>query len=120
MADCGEKQTQAGLVKYLTLRGHTFAADMSGLYIRTPAGRKAAKAAGRVPGEPDLRIYLPGGKLVLIELKAANGRLSPDQKDRHATLRALGFAVHVVKAQTPADAVQQVDAILKEENNAKG
>src|ERR1700744_5010959 len=43
-------------------------------------GRKAAaiaSATGMTPGEHDLRIFMEGGRLGLIENKAEKGRLSP-------------------------------------------
>jgi hypothetical protein len=63
-----------------------------------------AKATGLTPGEHDLRVYLEGGRLGLIENKAEKGRLSPEQKDRHALLARLGFSHQsVIKAATEAD-----------------
>jgi hypothetical protein len=73
-----------------------------------------AKATGLVKGEADLRVYLEGGRLGLIEFKAANGRLSPEQKDRGALLARLGFGMQaVVKATTEADAALQAVACVR-------
>lgn len=60
-----------------------------------------AKATGLTAGEADLRVYGFGGRLLMLEYKNADGRLSADQNARHATLRALGFVLEVVKATTP-------------------
>lgn len=91
----------------------TIAADMA-------AGRRGrqtaaiAKATGLVKGEHDLRIFLEGGRLALIEFKAAKGRLSPEQRDRHALLYRLGFTLQtVVKAATETEAVEQTMARVK-------
>lgn len=73
-----------------------------------------AKATGLTSGEHDLRVYLEGGRLGLIENKAEKGRLSPEQRDRHALLARLGFSYQVViKAATEADsATQAVSTVL--------
>lgn len=73
-----------------------------------------AKATGMTPGEHDLRLYLEGGRLGLIENKAEKGRLSPEQKDRHALLYRLGFTLQaVIKAATEDDAAEQAVATVK-------
>lgn len=73
-----------------------------------------AKATGMTPGEHDLRIYLEGGRLGLIENKAENGRLSPEQRDRHALLARLGFGYQaVIKAATEADAADMAMATVR-------
>lgn len=94
-------------------RRFTLAADMA-------AGRRGrqtaaiAKATGLVQGEADLRLYLDGGRLALIEFKAAKGRLSPEQRDRGALLFRLGFTRQaVVKAATEADAAEQAIANVR-------
>ncbi|MDX0897451.1 VRR-NUC domain-containing protein [Sinorhizobium medicae] len=63
-----------------------------------------AKATGLTAGHPDLTIFLPNARIAMIENKAANGRLSVDQKERHAALKAIGHIVEVVKASTKEDA----------------
>ena len=63
-------------------------------------------------GEPDLRIYLDGGRIVFIEMKTARGQLSKSQKQRIKALRDRDHIAHVVKAETPANAVDQVVDII--------
>ncbi len=93
-------------------RRFTLAADMAA-HKRRPQDATIAKATGLVPGESDLRVYLEGGRLGLIEFKAATGRLSPEQKDRGALLARLGFGYQtVVKATTEADAAEQAVACV--------
>ena len=94
-------------------RRFTLAADMA-------AGRRGwqtatiAKATGLVKGEADLRVYLEGGRLGLIEYKAAKGRLSPEQKDRSALLHRLGFTMQaVVKATSEADSAVETVRVVK-------
>lgn len=90
----------------------TLAADMA-------AGKRGrqnaaiAKATGLVAGEADVRLYMEGGRLGLIEFKAAKGRLSPEQKDRGALLARLGFTHQaVVKAATEPDAALQAVSVV--------
>jgi len=90
-----------------------FAGDMAAAK-RTRQGATIAKATGLTPGEHDLRFYLEGGVLGLIEMKAGTGSLKPVQRDRHTLLYRLGFTRQaVVKATTEADAAAQVVAIVK-------
>lgn len=88
-----------------------YAAGLEGVRLR-PSQREAMRAQGMTAGEPDLRFYLPGARLLLIELKADKGTVSPVQKARHALLRAFGFDVHVVRASTPQEACAAVWAIV--------
>ncbi|MBY3434841.1 VRR-NUC domain-containing protein [Rhizobium laguerreae] len=71
-----------------------------------------AKATGLTAGHPDLTIFLPSGKIAMIENKAANGRLSPEQKDRHAALKAIGHTVEVVKASSKDEAAKAAVALV--------
>lgn len=83
---------------------------------RGPRAQQQAIATGMTPGEPDMRLYFEGGRLVMIENKVGNGRLGPSQKERHADLTRLGFEVHTVAEVTTeaaaARAVAIVDAVL--------
>lgn len=94
-------------------RRFTLAGDMAAAR-RTRQGAAIAQATGLTPGEHDLRLYLEGGVLGLIEMKAGKGRLQPVQRDRHALLHRLGFKRQaVVKATTEADSVEQVLAVVR-------
>lgn len=60
------------------------------------AGWVVAKIMRASPnGFPD-RFYAKDGRVLLIEWKKPGGRLSEQQKHRHAELRAAGVEVHVV------------------------
>ncbi len=48
------------------------------------------------PGWPDL-LLIKGDQYRLIEVKAADGRVSPIQKYRHAELQLLGIPVAIIK-----------------------
>lgn len=81
---------------------------------RSPQQSIQAKATGLTSGEHDLRIYLEGGRLGLIENKGEKGRLSPEQKDRHALLGRLGFNLQaVVKASTEEEAANAGVALVR-------
>jgi hypothetical protein len=49
-------------------------------------------------GWPDLFIFMPESKLILIELKSAAGKLRKEQKDLKLQLNWLGHEVYVVKS----------------------
>jgi hypothetical protein len=90
----------------------TFAGSMEA-GKRGPQARIQAKATGMEAGEPDLRIYLKGGRCGFIENKAGDGRLRPEQTKRHELLRALGFVVEVVRAATEQEAADKAEAIVR-------
>jgi hypothetical protein len=114
-----EWRLQAAAVKRLKhLPGYgvtfTIAGDMNGVHIRSITGRTIAKATGRMPGEPDLRVYMAGGSLGMIEYKRRGGKgLSDDQIDRHALFRTLGFTrIETVTAADEQDAGDQTESIV--------
>jgi hypothetical protein len=80
---------------------------------RGPRAQVEAIAAGMTPGEADLRIYLIGGQLRMIENKVGKGKLSPAQVARHAALARLGFEIVVVWATTMVDAAAQAVALVR-------
>jgi hypothetical protein len=100
-------------VSDITPESFTIAGDMNGDYRSKQAAVKA-KATGIAAGDPDLRVYASSGRLLLIEYKGEEGRLSVDQRDRHALLRALGYRVEVIKAATREEcAASSVEAVRK-------
>lgn len=66
--------------------------------------RKVEEVGGRAPkfvpvgnrGVPDRLVFLPGGRLVLVELKAPGRRPTKLQLKRHREFRQLGFDVEVI------------------------
>ena len=72
-----------------------------------------AKATGMEAGEPDLRIYGAGGRLLLIENKVGRAPLTASQKDRHPKLAALGHPVTVLRAAEPAEAAAQAVSLVR-------
>lgn len=89
------------------------AADMNA-ERRGPKARTIAIASGMTAGEPDLRIYASGARLLLIENKVGGGRLSPAQVDRHAALIRMGFTVIVLRATSEEEAASQAVATVLE------
>lgn len=90
-----------------------FAAGLEGVPM-TPRKRAQMRAQGMAPGEPDLRFYLPRGRLLSIELKAEGGTRNAAQKARHAALEALGFEVLTQRYTTRQEAAQGVLATVLE------
>ena len=90
----------------------TLAGDMAA-GKRSRQGATIAKATGLVPGDPDLRLYLEGGRLCMIEFKAGKGRESTEQVDRIALLDTLGFTVVVVKANTAAEGAERTVELVQ-------
>lgn len=52
----------------------------------------------RTAGEPDFVILLPDGKLMMVECKAKNGKLSPEQLGVAMWAEKLGHKVHLVRS----------------------
>lgn len=70
------------------------------------------KSMGLVAGAPDIIIWLPRGRTVSIELKGARGTQNEGQRMFAANLEALGHEYHVVRAETPGQAVNKVVEII--------
>ena len=49
-----------------------------------------------VAGAPDRILFMPGGRLIFVELKKPGGKLEASQKVMFPKLERLGFTVHVV------------------------
>lgn len=80
---------------------------------RGPRAQMEAIAAGMTPGEADVRIYVIGGWLGMIENKVGRGRLSPAQVERHAALKRLGFTVEVVRFDTVHEAADKAEGLVR-------
>lgn len=112
-----EWRLQAAAVRRLRpltkIHRFAFAGDMNGLPLFGAQQKTKAKATGMTPGEHDLRIYLDGGQLGLIELKNTDNTTSGEQRKRHALLADLGFTRQaIVRVATEAEAADQVEAIV--------
>jgi len=89
-----------------------FAGDMGGGW-RSPAAAHWAKSTGLTAGEPDLRVYGPGGRVLFVELKTPKGRMSDAQLTRHAALAALGHDVRVLRAGSGEEAAELVVGMVR-------
>ncbi|TIN83115.1 VRR-NUC domain-containing protein [Mesorhizobium sp.] len=91
----------------------TFAGDQNSAK-RGPKARAQALAAGLVAGEHDVRVYMHGGILGLIENKVGNANLQPSQVARHPLLAALGFKLQeVVRATSEQEAADKAETIVR-------
>jgi hypothetical protein len=90
----------------------TIAGDMNGDYRSKRAAVKA-QATGIAAGDPDLRVYLPGGVLRLIEYKNAEGTLTTSQKIRHPLLASLGHPVVTLKVATEEEAAERTVGLVR-------
>ena len=75
------------------------------------AKMNSLKAMGLVPGAPDLIVW-QRGRILDIENKVKGNRPTHDQEAFGAGLMALGHSYHVITAETPGDAVTQLEALL--------
>jgi hypothetical protein len=112
-----EDAIQAKICSALRAAGIVHAADQN-KGRRSKAEGSRRKLAGMAAGEPDLRIYLDGARLILIELKTRDGKLKKSQEVRIPLLKELGFSVHIVYGKSPVDGVNQVLAIIDAANKS--
>lgn len=84
--------------------------------IETYLRNKVKAAGGWAPkwtspgsnGVPDRIVFLPGGKVAYVELKAPGKKPTALQEVQHKRLRALGQTVHVI------DSREGVDELIRE------
>jgi VRR-NUC domain len=69
----------------------------------------AARGMGLRAGVPDLLIWLPGKRLLMVELKSRIGELSDAQAAWHARARVLGHDVQICRS------VDEVERLLASE-----
>ena len=67
--------------------------------VKEKLGGHVVKLAPTEKGVPDRLVMLPGGRLVLVELKADGGRLSPAQEYWHERAKDLGTEVVVLEGR---------------------
>jgi hypothetical protein len=63
------------------------------------AGGMSIKLAPIMAGTPDRLVLLPGGRMILVELKAPSGRLAPIQREWHRRAGVLGTEVLVLRGR---------------------
>lgn len=107
-----EYEVQAYIVQEARRAGYTIEGDQN--QAKRSFGVAArAKACGMQAGTPDLRVLLPGGKTIWIELKLKKGKLSAAQQDWHYIAMLKGHKTYVIYADTPLDGCNQVKFILQ-------
>jgi len=80
---------------------------------RRVAGRFYTFPVEGMTGWPDLLIYLPKGRHLMIELKTESGKLSNAQKNIHAQLESLGHQVLIIRS------FEEFKKIIKKEMGVK-
>ena len=64
--------------------------------VRKMGGRAYKWVSPGANGVPDRIVILPGGRIIFVELKTEQGRVSKLQKMQHVILRRLGCDVRVL------------------------
>lgn len=106
-----ENRIQFACAKWLRENGY--------LFFHTPnEGKRTAQqgakliALGLQPGVHDLCVLLDGGVTVWIELKTGRGVVSQHQKNWHEKIIQKGHHSHILRAETPQQAVLTLSEIL--------
>lgn len=85
-----------GVKRELDLHGHisNFCRSMGWIYFH---GNPSVRSR-RTRGEPDFLCLLPGGKVLFVECKSEEGKLSIDQNSMNAHMVKLGHKMHIVRS----------------------
>jgi hypothetical protein len=95
-----ESRVLAGCLRYLQVRGiYHWRNSVGSVQIRPGQWYRFGKI-----GSSDILAVLPGGKILAVEVKAAHGRLSPEQQQFLADIKALGGLALCVKSWRELDA----------------
>jgi hypothetical protein len=94
-----ENRVKAGVLKYLKLRQIKAWSNPSGA-VRIRPGKFMSFG---LKGSSDILGILPGGRFIAVECKARGGRLSPEQREFLADIKALGGLAIVAKSWTDRD-----------------
>lgn len=68
--------------------------------VRRTLGGRTFKLITTEAGAPDRMVFLPGGRIYLVELKTETGRVDPAQVVWHAKVAEMGTLVHVIYGQS--------------------
>lgn len=94
-----EARIQASIVAWIRAVAPgvlAFAVPNGGLRTKAEAARM--KWTGVVAGVPDLVVIAPGARACFLEVKTSAGRPSPEQRDVHVSLAALGASPAIVRS----------------------
>lgn len=72
--------------------------------VRLKGGRTFKIAAVFEKGVPDRLVLSPWGRQYLVEMKKADGVLSPTQVEKHRQIKRMGHVVHVLASKAEVDA----------------
>lgn len=102
-----ESAIQSGIIEYLRMCGY--------LVERTNVGAIKTQAGGLVrtglPGSSDLKVYLPGGATLHLEIKRPGRKLTEAQLAMQATLAVLGHTYRVAHSiEDVVDILAEIDA----------
>lgn len=78
------------------------------LKIKSLGGKALKFISPGCSGVPDRLVFLPGGKIVLVELKAPGKKLSPLQEKMRKFFIDLGFNYYVI------DSYEKIEAMINE------
>lgn len=117
-----EDECQKAQIRYLesrrgTVRDVMFCSIPNAAQFITSRGKQNFRLAqylrdtGLVPGAPDLVVW-QRGRILHIENKVKGRTTTPVQDAFGDGLKALGHEYHVIAAETPADAVDKLAALL--------
>ena len=117
-----EADLQKAQIKYLetrraTVRDVMFCAIPNDAGMYATRGQQAyrtmgaLRAIGLVPGAPDLIMWMRG-RVIHIENKVKGRKPTNEQDAFGAGLKALGHEYHVITAETPGDAVDQLVLLI--------
>lgn len=116
-----EWKLQAAMAAHLDSRialdqPFAYAASLEGVVGNLkPYQAQLAVATGVKRGEPDLRLYFAGGRIVFVEVKGDKGGLKESQRVRIPILRGLGFTVHIVRVASEEEARSAIGGIVDAE-----
>ena len=108
-----EAKIQTQIVQYLQSLGIWFCSipnEAAGSGPSVKIRMSNLIAMGLRSGAPDLLAFLPGGRLLCLEIKATNGTQSQTQKDFQSRLENLGFEYYIVRS------VEDVEKIITQIN----
>jgi hypothetical protein len=92
-----ESYIQSLCESYLTMR-HIPYLHLTTAIKRRIMGRFYVFPVEGMTGYPDLIIFLPKGRVLLVELKSEKGKLSDDQKRVFPELEAKGHLIFIVRS----------------------
>lgn len=104
-----EAKIQVAIVQYLQSLGIWFCSipnEAAGSGSSVKIRMSNLIAMGLRSGAPDLLAFLPGGRLLALEIKAPNGTQSQTQKSFQDRLENLGFEYYIVRS------VEDVEEII--------